>query len=342
MSKKAKTDDTTVVLEPETNGAEIPEAKPDKFGAMVLKESSQGHALSVAFAQDVPRQLNKLLGKKFHVTATGLSVVDGSKITEADAARAIATLAETSERASTVGTTTMLALGDLVLAIRTSLGDELADNLIQQTVSITGKSKHTIQDAERTAQWANEVFKDQPRPENLTPTHWQEFKNYSRDRDGKVTIPAGKVRSIMAKVAEGKVVGKGIEDGKEVEQRKPLSCAETRELLKEARGDDKNPKPSPKKKTEATQAPAASGYSKDEYVAPDGFLYVQDTENVYWSEELEDDALKLTDADGEPVYGIVIDIANRTLIKPGSKGKKLADIADLPAPEAEASEELPG
>lgn len=304
----------------------------EKFGEMIVRESSKGHALSVAFSNSVTENLQRVLGKKFTVTATGLSIQDGAKVTEAEAVRAVATLSESSEKASTIGTTTMLALGDLVLTIRAQLGDDVADKLIQQAVSITGKSKHTIQDAERVVKWANTVFEGHERPANLTPTHWQEAKNYAQDREGNPTIPAEEVRSILEVVATGKVVGKGVVDGQPVDQMKPLSCAEERDLLKKARGDT-SPKPTPKgkkAKAKAAAAPQANDPASGggDYLAPKGFLYIQDFDNIFHTEDLSEEALAAED-EGSSRF-IVVDLEEMVILAPNGKPHKaIGDLPDL-------------
>lgn len=312
MSKKSK------AVEVEVVAPNAEEEAAAKHGEMIAIEAGKGFALSRTYADNAVHGLSKALGNKFEVSSTGLNIKPDSQLTEAEATRAISTLAEVSEQNQVLGTTTMLALGDLIHIMRSQLGDDVADNLIHQAVSLTGRSKHTVQDAERVVEFCNEVFKDNPRPENLTPTHYQELKNNSRDRQGKPTIPAGKLRSIIKKVSEGSVVASfTLADGTEVEQRKPLSCAETRRLLNEAKGITDEEEKGEKESKE----PASKGLK--------GFLYIPYAEPtaIKHSDELDKAALKEIDTtDGSPAY-MVIDLCKKAVLKP--TGKVLNDIVEL-------------
>ncbi len=242
-----------------------------KRGELIAMASVEGHELSRSYEQSTVDVLGQMLGKKFEVTLGGASIKSGEELSEAEAAKAVATLAEVTERNDTVRSTTMLALGGVVIGIKKQFGEEAGDRLIQQTVSLIGKSKHTIQEAERVVEWANSVFKnDHEAIGGLTYTHLQELKNGSRDQKGNPTIEPAELRKIVKKVREGKSVAAGKKaDGSKIEQRKVLSCAETRELLVEAGGG--------KKKSKAKK----SKTSKDE--GEHLFFYVSDNGDVKWS-----------------------------------------------------------
>lgn len=222
------------------------EAEATKRGELIIKASMEGHALSKDYEQNTVGVISDMLGKKFEVRTNGGGIKDGVKLTELEAAKAVSTMAEITERNDTVRGIAMLVLGGIVIDIKKQFGEDAGEYLIQQAVSVTGKSKHSCGDSERVVGWAKKVFKDEV-PEGLSYTHLQELKNYSQDKGGNAVIEAGEVRKIAKKVQEGKVVSPKLSttNGKVVEQRKILSCAETRDLLKEARGD----KPSAPSKT---------------------------------------------------------------------------------------------
>lgn len=308
------------------------EEKEKEQHNLIVAEASKGYQLAQAYGDNAASALEKLLGKKFHVTNTGLTIAEGAKLSEAEATRAIATLAEVSERNQVVGTTTQYALGDLIVSLRSSAGDEAADRIIEQAVSVTGKSKHTVQEAERMVEWCNKVFKDEPRPDNLTPTHMSELRQGSQTRQGEPLITPAKLRKIIEKVVEGTVTGTGIVDGKEVEQRKPLPCAEVRSLLNEAKGV--------KPKTQSSNGDGKTHEAEETTEAPAkaaGFLYISDWEAApFHSDKLDKDALEEVDADGSYKYGLVIDLAKGCSLN--RKGKKLHAFAPLPTEETVAPE----
>ncbi len=152
-----------------------------------------------------------MLGKKFDVRSNGASIKKGVQLTELEAAKAVATMAEITERSDTVRGTAMLVLGGIVLGVKEQFGDEAGERIVQQAVSVTGKSKHSCGDAERVVRWANGIFKEDV-PVGLSYSHLQECKNYSQDKSGNPTIEAAEVRKIAKKVQAGKAAKAITED----------------------------------------------------------------------------------------------------------------------------------
>lgn len=274
-----------------------------------------GAALSLKFVESTVDALQRVVGKKFVVTPTGLKVADGVKeISELDAAKLIASLAETTEREDTVRTTINFALGDAIHAVRLSLGEEAGDKLIEQVVSEHGKGKHTVQDTARVVEWVDAVWEFDERPVGLSFTHFAEGKNYSRDKSGKVMIQKAKVKSIFEKVVEGEVVASGTKaDGTPFEQRKVLSCAKLRELLKAARPDKEKPEEEDEKDEEKDEP-------KEKEAVLFGFTYMDynDPSSVTFTEELDGDLLTAKADDGTPAY-LVFDLGNKSVLKPNGK-----------------------
>jgi hypothetical protein len=302
--------------------------KERKRGELLVMAIEKGGELATSFEDSMLHDFQKKLGKKFVASATGLTIAEGATITEQDAGAVIAFLTKSTERETKVRTTINLALGDAVIAIRNAFGDEAGDQVIQQATDERGQSKHTLMDCERTVEKINVIYKDHAdRPVGLSYTHFQELKNGAFDRKGNQLIPTAKVKSIIKKVVDGDGHGN------------VLSCAELREMLNAANG--KKPKPKPEDGGDGDTETTPEEKEKTVYQRPLGFLYMKDVETIYSSEELDEDALKLQDPDGEFTYGVVIDLDKMVLIKPGSKGKKLADITELPEVQPE-SEELPG
>lgn len=244
----------------------------EKRGHELMLASSKGFALSHAYLDSSVDAIGKLMGDKFKVTLEGLSVK--GKLTEVEAAKAVATLAEVTERGDIVRGTSMLALGDLVVGVKAQLGEQEGDELINQAVSLVGRSKHTCQEAERVAI----AFPHSGRPKGLSYTHLQILK----DAKGSGEVAPAKLSQIIETVQEGEVVATVIIDGKKKEQRKPLSVKATKKLLDEARGKNGD-KPSAKSKPKGT----ISG----------GYLYteLEDANSVFHSEELDQEAVKSKD-----------------------------------------------
>lgn len=270
---KAKTDEAKAKVE---EAKAMERETQAKRGELIALASAQGHELSRSYEQSTVDTLGQMLGKKWEVSLGGASLKDGAELTEVEAAKAVATLAEITERNDTVRSTTMLALGGVIISIKDQFGSEAGDRLIQQTVSVTGKSKHTVQDAERVMEWARSVFKDDHDAiAGLSYTHLQELKNGSQDRKGNLTIKPAELRKIVKKVKDGKVVAAGKKaSGEPIEQRKVLSCAETRELLVEAGGGEKVDKKKSKDKGKKSEA-IAPQVDPDKHL----FLYIDEDLN---------------------------------------------------------------
>lgn len=337
MSKKAK-QEAAPLAEAEVVGKETPEEKAEAKRQQALSVAgAKGFALAEKYYDTAVGALQKVLGDKVVVTDTGLQLAKDATLDEKSSASLIAALAETSEKEATVRSTIQCSLGDAVLAVREQLGGDAADALIEQVVSERGSSKHSVQECPRVMDWVNDIWEFSERPKGLTFTHLQEGKNASRSRDGKVLIPKAKVKAIFAKAAEGDVVNGGKKgDGDEFEQRKPWSTAKLREALMAARPEEEQNKKSPKKKAEKAESSGGGEEGDAEYVASKGFLYIKDYDTVHWSEDLDESAIKGGVGSGEDdAWWMVIDLDNRVLLN--KKGKKLADITDLPT-EAAAEE----
>lgn len=282
----------------------------NKRGHEIALASSRGYALSHAYADDAVDRIGKVLGDRFKVTEGGLSVV-GKKLTELEAAKAIATLAEVTERGDVIRGTSMLAFGDLIVVVEETFGEKQGGELVEQAVSILGKSKHTVQEARRIAL----AFPKGERPKGLTYSHYALLK----DAKGSGEVTPAKLSKIIETIQEGEVVSTVIIDGKKKEQRKPLTCAATKRLINEAKGKPEKPS-KPDKPHLKEQAPAYEGLT--------GFLYIllEDTNEVFTSMELDHDALKSGD------YAI-IDLQGSSVV--GPKGELYCLVKPLPVKEAE-------
>lgn len=307
-----------------TAEAKAAEKEQAKHQAALSVAGAKGAALSVKYQESAVEGLQRILGKKFVVSTSGLTIADGATITEQDAAALIGTLAETTERETAVRTTINMSLGDAIIAIKGAFGEDEGNKLIQQVVSERGQSKHTVQECERTMQWVNSVWDFSDRPHGLTYSHLQDGKNYTRTRQGEFLIHPEKIKEIFAKAVEGDVVSSGtLADGTAFENRKPWSTAKLREALTELLPA----KPPAAKPAAGPPADAPSG--EESYVRPKGYFYVERNDAVFWHEDLIPEALALKDEDGETdTYTIVIDIENMCLLT--RSGKRLAVITDLP------------
>lgn len=286
------------------------QTQKEERGEKLMLASSQGFALSHAYLDNSVGAMGQLLGDKFKVSINGLSV--HGKLTEVEAAKAVATLAEVTERGDVVRGTAMMALGDLVVFVKDSFGENEGDELIQQAVSVLGKGKHSVQESERIAR----AFPKGERPKGLSWSHLQSLK------DGKNSgVTDSKLNKIIETVQEGEVVSTLIIDGKKKEQRKPLSVAATRKLIAEAKG-----------KPEKPSKPKAS---KPKEVDPDQhvFLYInsEDTDEIYSTVGVDLGVLK---ADKH----IVLDLTDMTVLKPNGSIHMMIKERKV---EAQTSEEKP-
>lgn len=211
--------------------------------------SAKGNALASAWVQhSAVDGIISLLDSVVQggVTANSTGATLNSPVSVDQAAQMMAILSNLTERESSVRTTVALITGDLLIDLERSLGQSEYEELLSQVVSEQGREKHTVREYKRTCEWLRDVFPDGDRPDNLSYTHWNEFKSKTRRRDGSQAIPNDKVRELVSTVSQGVVINAGeLADGTPFEQRRPLTCAETRSLLREARGDTTNPPPIP-------------------------------------------------------------------------------------------------
>lgn len=277
----------------------VDEDVSESKGQIALIASAKGHALSNAYASSAVSAIQQMLGDKFVVTGSGVSPAEGAVITEEDFGNGIAFLAETSERENSIRATILLAFGDMILTARDSLGDEAADRLIQQVVSIHGQSKHTVQDSERVSRFKCRLFPNNDAPEGLTYTHWQELKNGFQGHDGKLKADVKAIKGIIRKVVEGNVVSSFINDeGEKIENRKPLSCNVLRAMIKELFDDEEEARPTKEKKSKGDdkEPEDTSDESEDEIILADDsqaikyiIVDLEDVTKVYHASELKDE-----------------------------------------------------
>lgn len=242
------------------------QAAKEKQGKQFALATAEGFAKNEIFIDQTVEVIQHGLGKKFVVTKTGLELAPDAKISPLDYGKAIAMLASGTEGAKTVANSMTWALGDLLRLARKNLGDEETDIIIAQVVEQTGQAKHTVAEAER----VSTVFPPDERFPTLTYTHHQEIANY------KGNIKAGELKKIVAKVVAGEDANARVifsPSGEKITQRRPLSCAATRSLLKEASGTaTTTEKPAKGKDVTNTPEPEAKAPLKVEVLTT--FLYI--------------------------------------------------------------------
>lgn len=309
--KKAKTPKAPKPVSPAAL-AKAEEVKAgEKRGEQIMLASNRGFELSHKYMEKTVLGIESLLGDRFRVSESGLKVTSGPPLTETEAARAVATLAEVTERGDAVRGTSMLALGDLIVYVKKTFGDKAGGELIEQAVSVVGRSKHTVQEAERVVA----AFPLEGRPKGLSYTHLQILK----DAKGSGEVTPAKLSKIIETVQEGEVVSTIIMDGKKKDQRKALSCAKTKSLINEAKGKPEGSKPPKKKKSK--EAEGLKGYL---------YVFLEDSNQVFVTGELDKEAC----ASG--LY-TVIDLDGACVLS--EKGHLYAAIKPLPVKAAPAEPE---
>jgi len=201
-------------------------------GTAIAAASSRGFAKSHLYLDTVVADIGKLVGDKFTVDSKGLALNAGETLDETQAGDLISTCAELTERSDTIVSLTMSVLGDAVVLVKDQFGVEAGERLIEQAVSIMGKSKHSIRDAEMVAR----AIPYEDRPDGLTFSHLRLLAGALTPRDPALAIPASTLSKIVDAVQDGTVVGRVQVDGKEVVQRKVLPVAAMRDMLKQAKG----------------------------------------------------------------------------------------------------------
>lgn len=302
-SEKNKKELHEAILEAE----EAEKARKEKLAVSAEKGATAADKFGLSIATD----FQKLLGPKFVANQYGLSLAKGQTVSEDDLSAVISTLAEGSEKVNELRSQTLIKLGDAARIVRKELGDEKGDELITQAIEVRGQGKHNVMQAESVVSYIDELYSEQEeRPVSLTFTHWQEAKNYGRDKKGNHVIPKAKVRKILDKAVEEK-----------------LSCADLRELLKKARPATDTP-PGPDGEGGEGEGEESESGTTQKAQALYGYLYLHYTTSVVtFTEDLREDLLKELDEDKTPAYK-VMDLASRVVLKPN--GKKESDIADHP------------
>lgn len=284
------------------------EEEAKKKEALIAQAAQKGATAADKFGLTIASDFQKLLGPKFVANQYGLALAKGETISEDDVSAVVSTLAEGSEKVNELRSQTLIKLGDAVRIARKEFGEERGDQIVVQAVEVRGQGKYNVMQAEAVVSYIDELYPEQKdRPISLSFTHWQEAKNYGRNKKGENVIKPAKVRSILKKAEDEK-----------------LSCADLRDLLKAARpqveptpgdegdegddGGDESPK--------ATKAKALYGYLYESY----------ETGDVTFSEELNEELLKEKAEDNTPAYK-VFDLAGKAILKPN--GKVESEIKDV-------------
>jgi hypothetical protein len=241
-------------------------------------EISKSAEMATTLPLSTIAHLQRCVGKTFEVSATGLTIVPGASVSQTSLSSLISFLGVASEQGKIATGLINLALGDAIILTRQAFGDQIADELIVNATRERGQSKHTVQEAERTVQFINEVFPDRnDRPSGLTYTHWNLVKSYARTKDGgevKRVILDEKVKEIIGEVVKGKVVSNiQTKEGENRETRIPLSCAETKTLLLEAAPREAKPKKGGKLTEEETK----EAFAKRMEIKNDGSVLGEDS-----------------------------------------------------------------
>lgn len=275
----------------------------------------------------VDGDISKVLGKKFTYSNGRVEVAQGVRLSSEDASQAISAFGNITDGMGRVRGRWMLAFGSLVKTIRASFGDEAAEAIITNAVTIGGQAKHTVQEAERVADFILDVFGDKEIPSNLTYTAMQEMKNYLRDRDGKLKLKPAQIVKLAEKVSAGHVEQVVEKASKETfELRKPLSTLQTRELCKEALGI----KPGEGEKTPARGKGGSAGGGE----VSRGYFYIQEDGTTYKSLKLSKTACAV---DGI----VVIDVRNECLLDASGEPIENGEIQMLPKEMCDPEDEAP-
>lgn len=275
---------------------------------------AKSNALAGTLTISTVAHLQRCVGDDFEVSPTGLTLIPGTHLDTGMLTEKIAYFASVAENGNKVRSMINICLGDLLILTREAFGDDAADQIISNAVAVQGQQKHTVQEAERTVKFINELFPErEERPEGLCYSHYSELRQ-AKNRDGSWAVPQEKFKEIVDKVVEGRVVSSiTTGEGEEKTQRAPLSTLETRRLIKEA-------KPHQEKQVIGTvpQETPVSSQSTETVAAkkpeekPLLFLYISKedhTDVVYSTESYLDDDL-LTDE-----Y-IILDLEFKEVLNP--------------------------
>lgn len=280
--------------------------------------ATKGYAIASATAEtlmsSVVKNLQTAVGKNFVVSATGLTVKEGAKISEEDAAILVSTMANASENSGKVNAAVNWALGDAVNFVEDNFQN--GTDIITAVASANGQSKHTIQQASRVAK----AFPPDKRIGEFTFTHHQEILNYGKN------IPAKKLEKVIEAAREAVTLeAEGVTaSGEKVKQTKPITVKKLRGMLQEAsKAEGKGNVGKKESKTPATPSNvvAMPGVAAPEVVQKTGFIYITNQGDVFKSSVLSEKAC------ASDTFAICIDLGAMRLL-------------DADAAEADAIEDL--
>lgn len=306
----AKTKRDAEKAEKEEKTAKIAEVQVKRGQAMILA-AEKGRAMT-SEVTDVAyiNNLQKAVGKKFSVSATGLTLTPDAIISEDEFTSVIAGLAGATEGLRRAEGSTTFALGDACLEAQKAFQDS-AENIITNAANVAGREKHTIVQAMRVC----EFFPITERVEGLTFTHHQEGMNYSRQKGTdklKITKPTLNKMLKDAFVVEGLPITKAT--GDDIEARKePMSVRAFREILQDRVG----------------KAPTRGGSNGDKKDSIEDeldhlFLYIDSDGKVEFTRGIN---LEICKADNH----VVVDATDLTVLK--NDGSIYYKVEELPAEE---------
>lgn len=202
----------------------------ESLSLAIAKSSAMANTLPISVVDYV----QECLGGDFEMSVKGLSVTPGAILSKEKLSSAMAFLAGASGTNKVAGAIINLALGDTILITRDACGDEVADELIQQSAKLRGQEKHTIQEAERTVRFINDVFPDRNEiPDGLYYSHFHELRRLKK-LNGEWLVPEEKFPEIMQEVIKGHLVSSHTSpDSREIDIYQPKTTKETRELVNE-------------------------------------------------------------------------------------------------------------
>lgn len=259
----------------------------EQLSLTIAKSSKLATTLPISIIS----HLQRCVGEDFEISEKGLTITPGATLSTDKVSSLIAFLGTAGEQGKVATGLINLALGDAILLARAAYGDAIADELIQHAICERGQSKHTVQEAERTVKFMNELFPDRnDRPTNLSYSHYSELKSGALNHGGEFVVPKEKVIEVVKEVEKGHLVNNVVtQEGESKETRVPLSCKETRSLINEARPEELRKKKADKK---PEVSPPAAPQSTEKKIR---FLYIskEDHSDVVYSTEsyLDDDLL---------------------------------------------------
>jgi hypothetical protein len=333
--KKAADDKAAAEAEKAKKEAEKAAAKEAAAAQMQRNTLAAGKGFAIAaqtgetLIANVVKSIQTAVGKNFVVSAQGLTVKEGAKISEEDAAVLVSTMANASENSGKVNATTLWALGDAVNFVEDNFAN--GQDIITAVASLNGQSKHTIVQAGRVAK----AFPAEKRIPEYSFTHHQEILNYSKH------IKPAQLEKLIEKAREDAVieVEGTTASGEEVQQTKPISAKKLRGMLQEASkgtGTSNVGKKTPKTETPSNVVPmnpTTGAKSAPPVAIATAFIYITTSGQVFKSSILSEAACASDE------FAICIDLAAMKLLEAdASEGETVAQLGDewLPVKEEEA------